>query len=85
MCQPTALKVPLSRVLKNVMSDGLSRQILPKKRSLWVINEHFEAEFNALRPSAIVFQHPVRPRPQGSSTLSLAYSFIFDMKILSDL
>ena len=47
-----------NRVLKNVMSDGLSRQISPKKRSLWVINEHFEGEFNALRPGAIVFQHP---------------------------
>jgi hypothetical protein len=44
-----------SRVLKNVMSDGLGRQISPKKRSLWVINEHFEGEFNALTPSAIVF------------------------------
>jgi hypothetical protein len=42
-----------NRVLKNVMSDGLSRQILPKKRSLWVINEHFEGEFNALRPSVV--------------------------------
>jgi hypothetical protein len=40
-----------NRVLKNAMSDGLSRQILPKKRSLWVINEYFEGEFNALRPS----------------------------------
>jgi hypothetical protein len=54
------VRMVTSRVLKNVMSDGLSRQILPKKRSLWVINEHFEAEFNALRPSAIVFQHPAR-------------------------
>jgi hypothetical protein len=54
-----------NRVLKNVMSDGLSRPLitvkwLPKKRSLWVINEHFEGEFNALRPGAIVFQHPAK-------------------------
>ena len=56
----TATVVSTTRVLKNVMSDGLSRQIFPKKRSLWVINEHFEGEFNALRPSAIVFQHPAR-------------------------
>jgi hypothetical protein len=48
-----------NRVVKNVMSDGLSRQIFPKKRSLWVINEHFEGEFYTLRSSAIVFQHPV--------------------------
>jgi hypothetical protein len=48
-----------SGVLKNVMSDGLSRQILPKKRSLWLINTHFEGEFNTLRPGEIVFQHPV--------------------------
>ena len=26
-----------------------------RKRSLWLINEHFEANFNAVWPSAIVF------------------------------
>jgi arsenate reductase len=49
---------PAKRVLKNVMSEGLSRQIRAKKRSFCFINEHFEGEFNALSPSAIVFQHP---------------------------
>jgi hypothetical protein len=42
------------------MSDVLSRPMIAlimaaENRSLWVIYEHFEAEFNALRPSAIVF------------------------------
>jgi hypothetical protein len=30
-----------------------------------VINEHFDGEFNALRPSAIVVQHPVRLRAES--------------------
>jgi hypothetical protein len=35
------------------MSDGLRRQILPKKRSLWFMNEHFEGEFNAIKPGSL--------------------------------
>jgi hypothetical protein len=53
-------QIQTNRAMKVVMSDGLRRQILPKKRSLWVINEHFEGEFNAIRPGAIVFQHPAK-------------------------
>jgi len=48
-----------SRVLKSVTSAALAttltRQIHPKKHSFWVINEHFEGEFNDARASAIVF------------------------------
>jgi hypothetical protein len=47
-----------SRVLKKVMSAGKTRQNSAKKRSLCVINEHFESNFNAVWPSAIVFQQP---------------------------
>jgi hypothetical protein len=50
----------VSRMLKNVMSVGKTRQNPTKKRSLCVINEHFEEDFNAVLPSAIVFQQPDR-------------------------
>jgi hypothetical protein len=42
--------------LINVMSEGQTRQKLTKKRSLLGVNEHFEAIFNAVWPSAIVNQ-----------------------------
>ncbi|MCA8862697.1 hypothetical protein FQS61_00290 [Halomonas sp. SBBP1] len=42
--------------LINVMSAGQTRQKSTKKRSLRVVNEHFEAIFNAVWPSAIVNQ-----------------------------
>jgi hypothetical protein len=42
------------------MSAGQKRQDPTKKRRLWAINEHFEADFNAVRPSAIVFQQPAK-------------------------
>ncbi len=42
--------------LINVMSEGQTRQKLTKKRSLQGVNEHFEAIFNAVWPSAIVNQ-----------------------------
>lgn len=48
------------RVLKSVISDGQGRQIPTKNRSLWFTNEQFEGQFNALRPSAVVFQHSTR-------------------------
>ena len=47
------------RLLKNVMSTGKKRQNSMKKRRLWVKNEHFEEDFNAVLPSARVFRHPV--------------------------
>ena len=36
------------------MSEGETRQKLTKKRSLHVVNEHFELIFNAVSSSAIV-------------------------------
>jgi hypothetical protein len=47
-------------VLKNVISAGKTRQNPTKKRSLCVINEHFEEDFNAVLSSAIVFQLPAK-------------------------
>ncbi|MDX2454336.1 DUF192 domain-containing protein [Desulfosarcina sp.] len=46
--------------MKNVMSAGKTRQKLAKKRSLCVINEQIESNFNAVWPSAIVFQQPAK-------------------------
>jgi hypothetical protein len=42
------------------MSAGKTRQSPTKKRSLCVINEHFEEDFNAVLSSAIVFQQPAK-------------------------
>jgi hypothetical protein len=44
--------------LKNVGEAGKTRQKRPKKRSLRVVNEHFEAVFNAVLPTQVVFQRP---------------------------
>ena len=40
------------------MADGVSDFGIGKKRSLWLINEHFEEDFNAVLPSVIVFEQP---------------------------
>jgi hypothetical protein len=45
------------------MSAGKTRQNPTKKRSLCVINEHFEEDLNAVLSSAIAFQQPVRKSP----------------------
>jgi hypothetical protein len=42
------------------MSAGKKRQNPTKKRNLYVINEQFEKDFNAVLASAIVFQHPAK-------------------------
>src|SRR3990167_10223911 len=42
---------PGSRPLKNVGEAGKTRQKRPRKRSLRVVNEHFEAVFNAVLPT----------------------------------
>jgi hypothetical protein len=47
-------------VLKIVMRAGKTRHNPTIKRSLFVINEHFEKDFNAVLSSAIVFQHPAK-------------------------
>ena len=43
--------------LKKVASDGQARRNQLKKRSLHRVNEHFESDFNAAWPSAVVFQN----------------------------
>jgi hypothetical protein len=42
--------------LKNVGEAGKTRQKQPKKRNLHAVNEHFEAVFNAVLPTQVVFQ-----------------------------
>jgi len=46
--------------LKNVFEAADTRQKQAKKRSLCVINEHFEPVFNTVAATQIVFQRPVR-------------------------
>jgi hypothetical protein len=43
------------------MSAAKARQNQPKKRSLQVVNEHFEPNFNAASASTVVFQQPAKP------------------------
>ena len=52
--------MPANRVLKNVGEAAKTRQKRPKKRSLLVVNEHFEAVFNAVLATQVVFQRPVK-------------------------
>ena len=49
-----------SRPLKNVFEAADARQKQAKKRSLCMINEHFETVFNTAAAMQIVFQRPVR-------------------------
>ncbi|TXR39154.1 hypothetical protein FVE88_11215 [Ectopseudomonas mendocina] len=44
-----------SRPLKNLGEAGKTRRKQPKKRSLRAVNEHFEAVFNAVLPTQVVF------------------------------
>lgn len=55
--------IPVSRkndqdCVKNVTSEGEARRNEANKRSLYMINEHFERNFNAESASAVVFTHP---------------------------
>ena len=47
--------------MKNVFEAADTRQKQAKKRSLCVINEHFEPVFNTVAATQIVFQRPVKP------------------------
>ncbi len=47
-----------SRVLKNVFEGLSARRKLSKKRSLHLVNEHFETIFNTAIATQIVFQQP---------------------------
>jgi hypothetical protein len=44
--------------LKNVFEAADARQKQAKKRSLCIINEHFESVFNTAAATQIVFQRP---------------------------
>jgi len=46
--------------LKNVLEVADARQKQAKKRSLCLINEHFESVFNTATATQIVFQRPVK-------------------------
>ncbi len=46
--------------LKNVASEGQTRRNPTKKHSLRAVNEHFEENFNAPWPSAVVIQRLLR-------------------------
>ncbi len=48
-----------NRLLKNVFEAADARQKQAKKRSLCLINEHFEPVFNTAAETQIVFQRPV--------------------------
>ncbi|AYC31581.1 hypothetical protein D3880_03850 [Pseudomonas cavernae] len=55
----------LAAVEKNVGEAAETRQKRPKKRSLRAVNEHFEAVFNAVSATQVVFQQPVSGRAPG--------------------
>ncbi|MDH1870006.1 hypothetical protein ACNJYG_01605 [Pseudomonas sp. GW6] len=46
---------PCRQAAENVGEAGNTKQKLPKKGSLAVLNEHFEAVFNAVVPTQVVF------------------------------
>ena len=54
--KPTAI----SRPLKNVGEAAEARQKQAKKRSLRVVNEHFESVFNDASATQVVFQQPAK-------------------------
>ena len=50
----------LNRPLRNVFEAADARQEQARKRSLCLINEHFESVFNTVAATQIVFQQPAR-------------------------
>jgi hypothetical protein len=46
--------------LRNVFEAADTRRKQAKKRSLCVVNEHFEPVFNTVAATQVVFQWPVR-------------------------
>jgi len=54
--------------LKNVFEAADTRQKQAKKRSLCVINEHFEPVFNTVAATQIVFQRPVKANKKPECT-----------------
>ena len=57
--------------MKNVFEVADTRQKQAKKRSLCVINEHFEPVFNTVAATQIVFQRPVKPMIESIGMLCL--------------
>src|SRR3990167_8196908 len=63
---------PDQRVFTKVASDGQARRNAvtaslvnqPRKRSVRVVHEHFEVDFNAAWPGAVVCKHPLTCRWQ---------------------
>ena len=51
--------------MKNVFEAADARQKQAKKRSLCLINEHFESVFNTVAATQIVFQRSVKPAING--------------------
>ena len=51
-----------NRPLKNVFEAADARQKQAKKRSLCLINEHFEPVFNTAAATQIIFQRPAKPK-----------------------
>jgi len=56
-----------SRPLKNVFEAADARQKQAKKRSLCMINEHFESVFNTAAATQIVFQRPASGLNQSAT------------------
>ena len=59
MSSPPRQTKAFNRPLKNVFEAADARQKQAKKRSLCLINEHFEFVFNTAAATQIVFQRPV--------------------------
>jgi hypothetical protein len=57
------VRLGISKRLKNVGEAVSARQKQAKKRSLRVVNEHFEPAFNAAMATQVVFQQRVRVAP----------------------
>ena len=65
-----------SRPLKNVGEAAEARQKQAKKRSLRVVNEHFEPVFNDASATQVVFQRPARQARTCRPRLSLPKAFL---------
>ncbi|AEJ03227.1 hypothetical protein Nit79A3_3506 [Nitrosomonas sp. Is79A3] len=72
-----------SGLLKSVFEAADARQKQAKKRSLCMINEHFESVFNTVAATQIVFQRPVRSfsAPTASVLITSTYALMKDAKI----
>ncbi|WP_350010123.1 hypothetical protein [Pseudomonas sp. WHRI 8822A] len=52
LCEPIgAREFTIKQAVENMGEAGKTRQKRPEKRSLGVVNEHFEAVFNAVLPT----------------------------------